>query len=105
MKKRMQMYIEEVMTHFETKYPGVIYCWDVVNEAVADNTGEFESSDARHVRQVRDENTNLFYDHIGPDYVELAFKYAYETRKTLQAANRQTAKPILSCSTTTTTPL
>lgn len=90
MKKRMQMYIEEVMTHFETKYPGVIYCWDVVNEAVADNTGDFESSDARHVRQVRDENTNLFYDHIGPDYVELAFKYAYETRKTLQAANSKT---------------
>lgn len=90
MKKRMQMYIEEVMTHFETEYPGVIYCWDVVNEAVADNTGDFESSDARHVRQVRGENTNLFYDHIGPDYVELAFKYAYETRKTLQEANSKT---------------
>lgn len=90
MKKRMQMYIEEVMTHFETEYPGVIYCWDVVNEAVADNTGEFESSDARHVRQVRGGKTNLFYDHIGSDYVELAFKYAYETRKTLQAANSKT---------------
>lgn len=90
MKKRMQMYIEEVMTHFETEYPGVIYCWDVVNEAVADNTGEFAEDDARHVRQVRGGNTNLFYDHIGSDYVELAFKYAYETRKTLQAANSKT---------------
>lgn len=92
MKKRMQMYIEEVMTHFETEYPGVIYCWDVVNEAVADNTGEFAEDDARHVRQVRgeDRKPNLFYDHIGSDYVELAFKYAYETRKTLQAANSKT---------------
>ncbi len=85
MKYRLQKYIEEVMTHFEQKYPGVIYCWDVVNEAVADNTGEFASDDERHVRTVRGGKTNLFYAHIGKDYVELAFKYAYETRKTLGA--------------------
>ena len=88
MKYRLQKYIEEVMTHFEQKYPGVIYCWDVVNEAVADNTGEFASDDVRHVRTVRSGKTNLFYDHIGKDYVELAFKYAYETRKTLGAEDR-----------------
>ena len=41
MKNRLKMYIDEVMTHFEEKYPGAIYCWDVVNEAVADNAGEF----------------------------------------------------------------
>ena len=34
MKKRLQYYIEEVVAHFETNFPGVIYCWDVVNEAV-----------------------------------------------------------------------
>ena len=88
MKYRLQKYIEEVMTHFEEKYPGVIYCWDVVNEAVADNNGEFAADDVRHVRTVRGEKTNLFYDHIGKDYVELAFKYAYETRKTLGAEDR-----------------
>ena len=88
MKYRLQKYIEEVMTHFEEKYPGVIYCWDVVNEAVADNNGEFAADDVRHVRTVRGEKTNLFYDHIGKDYVELAFKYAYETRKTLGAEAR-----------------
>lgn len=90
MKKRLQMYIEEVMTHYEEKYPGAIYCWDVVNEAVADNVGEFAEDDVRHVRQVRGSKTNLFYDHVGSDYVELAFQYAYETRAKLQAANSKT---------------
>ena len=90
MKNRLKMYIDEVMTHFEEKYPGVIYCWDVVNEAVADNAGEFADDDVRHVRQVRGGKTNLFYDYIGSDYVELAFRYAYETRAKLQAANSKT---------------
>ena len=85
MKYRLKTYIEQVMTHFQEKYPGVIYCWDVVNEAVADNNGEFETGDARHVRKVRSGKTNLFYDHIGSDYVELSFQYAYETRKKLGA--------------------
>ena len=85
MKDRLKTYIEQVMTHFQKKYPGVIYCWDVVNEAVADNYEEFESGDARHVRKVRSGKTNLFYDHIGSDYVELSFQYAYETRKKLGA--------------------
>ena len=85
MKYRLQTYIEQVMTHFQEKYPDVIYCWDVVNEAVADNNGEFETGDTRHVRKVRGGKTNLFYDHIGSDYVELSFQYAYETRKKLGA--------------------
>ncbi len=85
MKDRLKTYIEQVMTHFQEKYPGVIYCWDVVNEAVADNNGEFETGDARHVRKVRSGKTNLFYNHIGSDYVELSFQYAYETRKKLGA--------------------
>ena len=90
MKNRLKMYIDEVMTHFEEKYPGAIYCWDVVNEAVADNAGEFADDDVRHVRQVRGGKTNLFYDYIGSDYVELAFRYACETRAKLQAANSKT---------------
>lgn len=90
MKNRLKMYIDEVMTHFEEKYPGAIYCWDVVNEAVADNAGEFADDDVRHVRQVRGGKTNLFYDYIGSDYVELAFRYAYETRAKIQAANSKT---------------
>lgn len=75
-KKRMKSYIEQVLTHFEEKYPGVIYCWDVVNEAVGDNEKEYAGDDLRHVRKLRGEKTNLFYEHVGSDYVELAFLYA-----------------------------
>lgn len=76
MKKRLEYYIDEVVSHFETKFPGVIYCWDVVNEAVGDGPNEYKDGDARHVRTSRGGTTNYFYDVIGSDYVELAFKYA-----------------------------
>lgn len=83
-KARMQNYIEQVLTHFETEFPGVIYCWDVVNEAVGDSTGDYQADDERHVRIKRGEATNLFYDHVGSDYVELAFKYAYDVIEELK---------------------
>lgn len=76
MKKRLQYYIEEVVAHFETNFPGVVYCWDVVNEAVADNTNECNADDERRIRTSRSGTPNYFYEVIGPDYVELAFKYA-----------------------------
>ena len=50
LKKRMQSYIEQVVMHFEDKFPGVVYCWDVVNEAVGDSASEYAPSDPRHVR-------------------------------------------------------
>ena len=83
--KRMESYIEDVMCHFEDKYPGVVYCWDVVNEAVGDNASEFNTEDPRHVRTKRSGGINPFYEYIGPDYVEYAFLYAYQTRDLLGA--------------------
>ena len=68
--------INEVVSHFERNFPGVVYCWDVVNEAVADGANECKADDERHVRTSRGGTTNYFYDVIGPDYVELSFKYA-----------------------------
>ena len=64
---------------FETKYPGVIYCWDVVNEAVADGANEWVAGDPRHLRSSRGGSANLFLDHIGDDYVEYAFLCARDT--------------------------
>ena len=86
-KARVKYYIEEVITHFETEFPGVVYCWDVVNEAVGDNEGEYVAGDPRHLRSVRSGSDNIFYKSMGEDYVALSFLYAKDAVEKLQAAN------------------
>lgn len=77
MLQRMESYITQVVTHFEEKFPGVVYCWDVVNEAVGEAEGtEYEPDDARRVRTSRSGAINPFYEYVGSDYVEYAFLYA-----------------------------
>ena len=76
---RMRSYIEDVICHFEDKYPGVVYCWDVVNEAIGDSATEYMPDDPRHLRTMRSGGDNLFYKYVGPDYVEYAFLYAADT--------------------------
>jgi len=83
---RLKYYIEEVVTHFETEYPGVVYCWDVVNEAVGDG-GDFKADDPRRVRSTRNGSENKFYSYVGEDYVEFSFACAKETVEKLQAKN------------------
>lgn len=78
MLQRLESYITQVITHFEEKFPGVVYCWDVVNEAVGEGS-EFDSTDPRHIRTTRSGVSNVFYDTIGSDYVEYAFLYARNT--------------------------
>ena len=82
---RTKYYIHEVMTHFETQFPGVVYCWDVVNEAVADGANEYAAGDPRHLRTLRSGTPNLFQQLLGDDYVPFAFQCAYETRQELGA--------------------
>ena len=46
MNKRLEWYIKTVLTHFtgeDSKYNGLFYGWDVVNEAVSDSTGTYRS--------------------------------------------------------------
>ena len=64
MYKRMESYIKQVISYAQDNYPGVVYAWDVVNEAVADGKSG-----------LRDENS-LWYDICGEDFVEKAFEYA-----------------------------
>ncbi len=85
LKARMQSYIEQVVTHFEESFPGVVYCWDVVNEAVGDNAGEYKTDDPRHVRTMRNGAPNPFYEYVGADYVELAFLYTRDVVEKLGA--------------------
>ena len=73
---RTEYYITEVINHFEQKFPGVVYCWDVVNEAVADGANEYAAGDPRHLRTSRSGQVNLFREYMGDDYVSYAFLYA-----------------------------
>ncbi len=61
MLKRMENYIEAVVTWADGNYPGLVSCWDVVNEAADDGGGMRKS---------------LWYRTIGEDYVQRAFEYA-----------------------------
>ena len=51
-------------THLDV-YKRQIYAWDVVNEAISDRSDEFY-------------RPSLFYKIIGPEFIELAFKWAHE---------------------------
>ncbi len=82
---RMESYITQVVTHFETEFPGVVYCWDVVNEAMGDNAGEYAADDPRHIRTVRNGAPNPFYEYVGPDYVEYSFLFARNAAESLGA--------------------
>lgn len=84
MEKRLKIYIEDVITHFETEFPGLVYCWDVVNEAVADDASERVPENEFHIRKTRGGSINLFNAIMGPDYVKYAFQCA---RKTVNKVN------------------
>ena len=84
-KARTESYITQVITHFEEKFPGVVYCWDVVNEAVGDNQDEYTAGDPRHLRTLRSGGPNLFKEHMGDDYVALSFLYAKNAVEALGA--------------------
>ena len=71
---RMESYIQQLLGHVQENYPGVVYCWDVVNEAVDPNAGDPDSFFS--CRRENDGNANLWYDTIGPEYVEYAFTFA-----------------------------
>ncbi|MDE6674886.1 MAG: endo-1,4-beta-xylanase, partial [Acetatifactor sp.] len=71
---RMESYIAQLMTHVQDNYPGVVYCWDVVNEAVDPDTGDQDSFFL--CRTASDSGPNPWYVTIGEDYVEMAFTYA-----------------------------
>lgn len=74
MLNRMESYIKQVLEHVQTEYPGVIYCWDVVNEAVDPDKGDKESFFLCRTENNGEENP--WYMTIGPDYVEAAFTFA-----------------------------
>ena len=73
MLKRMENYIKGVIEWTESNYPGVIYAWDVVNEAVADYFGAGPAG-------LRTEGS-MWYKTIGDSFVEKAFEFARKYTK------------------------
>ena len=73
---RMESYIRQVLTFTQENYPGVIYCWDVVNEAVEIANGSYETESGYKIRTQSGDGRNLWYDVVGWDYWEKAFEYA-----------------------------
>ncbi|MDR3173518.1 MAG: endo-1,4-beta-xylanase [Treponema sp.] len=67
---RMENYIRQVLTYCRENYPGIVYCADVVNEAI-----EPEHRNAENPGGIRSSG-NLWYQTVGPDYVEWAFTFA-----------------------------
>ena len=71
---RLDSFIGQYMTHVQEKFPGVVYCWDVVNECVDPGNGDPNSP--FHCRMYNDKNPNQWYFTIGADYPEVAFTIA-----------------------------
>jgi len=63
-------YIDTVMTHFMTKYPGLITEWNVVNEVI-DHDGIVNAGETRF-------RPSIFLDKMGTDFVKKAFIRAHE---------------------------
>lgn len=76
LKYRLESYIRQMMTFCQDNYPGVVYCWDVVNECVEPGDLETDSGWRCRTRGESPEGTNQWYDILGFEYVELAFTYA-----------------------------
>ena len=63
MKKRMESYIKQVLSYCKENYPGVVYAWDVVNEAVGDD-GNYRTE-------------SMWYETYGDfSYIKDAFTFA-----------------------------
>ena len=59
-RKRLETYITDVVTHFRRK----VYAWDVVNEVASDHDGTIYREDSP------------WFQALGPDYIEYAFRAA-----------------------------
>ncbi|WP_026491692.1 endo-1,4-beta-xylanase [Butyrivibrio sp. XPD2002] len=70
MNKRLEYYIKSVAEHFTaegSKYAGMFYGWDVVNEAVSDSRGTYRNGD---------ENSSWWRVYESPEFIQNAFVYA-----------------------------
>ena len=75
MNARLEDYIKQVVGHVQEKYPGLLYCWDVVNEAIIPGDG-VKGGLRRYFNGGKEETG--YYKIYGDsnEYIINAFKYA-----------------------------
>jgi endo-1,4-beta-xylanase len=73
MLRRLEHYIKTVLEYCEENFPGVIYAWDVVNEAIDPG-----SADENKIRDTHAGEPNPWYVTVGADYIEQSFVFARE---------------------------
>lgn len=83
MNKRLEWYICTVLTHFtgeDSKYKGMFYGWDVVNEAISDSTGKLrtnrENSNESFTADTHGSNSSWYAVYGSNEFIINAFIYA-----------------------------
>lgn len=81
LKARMESYANQVISHFEEKFPDEVIAWDVVNEAInADNSAAKDETTGLYLN-----NDGNFYKILGGEYIKYAFEYAQAAKKAANA--------------------
>lgn len=81
LKARMESYANQVISHFEEKFPGEVIAWDVVNEAInADSSAAKDETTGLYLN-----NDGNFYKVLGGEYIKYAFEYAQAAKKAANA--------------------
>ncbi|MBO4680033.1 MAG: endo-1,4-beta-xylanase [Lachnospiraceae bacterium] len=83
MNKRLEWYICTVLTHFtgeDSKYKGMFYGWDVVNEAISDATCSYRSDNENPNEKLSEDrhgsNSSWWHVYESNEFIINAFKYA-----------------------------
>lgn len=83
MNKRLEWYIKTVLTHFtgeDSKYNGMFYGWDVVNEAVSDGSGTYRSENENSSEPLSNDthgsNSSWWAVYQSNEFIINAFRYA-----------------------------
>lgn len=96
MRSRMENYIRQVLEYCQTKYPGVVYAWDVANEVVDDDgtirknsswyrvygDESFITDAFRFARKYADKDVSLFLNDYN-EYMPVKRDKLYEVAKKL----------------------
>ncbi len=72
--KRLREHIHTVVN----RYKDIVYCWDVVNEAMADGNGGMPRWGMRGGQKPSDYRESRLYKLCGDEFIAKAFEYAHE---------------------------